>query len=93
MPEASYRYFRNSKCKYFPCHKGIDPEIFNCLFCYCPLDAIINCGGKYTITKDGIKDCSKCVYPHMPENYDQVVEKVGRLLHERKFPEDGVRIY
>lgn len=92
MPENSYRYFRNEKCQYFPCHRGIDPEAFNCLFCYCPLDSVINCGGCYTITEHGMKDCSSCVYPHKPENYEQVVDKVTRLLRERKFPENGVRI-
>ena len=32
-----YAYFCNRECEYFPCHKGADPENFNCLFCYCPL--------------------------------------------------------
>ena len=32
-----YSYFSHKKCEYFPCHKGVDPENFNCLFCYCLL--------------------------------------------------------
>lgn len=92
MPENSFRYFRNFQCRYFPCHEGIDPENFNCLFCYCPLDHIINCGGDYTITKDGKKDCGKCVLPHIPENYGEVVAKVKKLLDEKKFPDDGFEI-
>ena len=32
-----YKFFQNKKCEYFPCHKGIPEEDFNCLFCYCPL--------------------------------------------------------
>ena len=35
-----YSYFSHKKCEYFPCHKGADPENFNCLFCYCPLYAL-----------------------------------------------------
>lgn len=92
MPENSYKYFRNEKCKYFPCHKGIDSEEFNCLFCYCPLSSVINCGGRYRVTADGVKDCSLCTFPHQAANYDSVVEKVEKLLSERKFPEDGERI-
>ena len=30
-------FFQNRPCEYFPCHKGIPEEAFNCLFCYCPL--------------------------------------------------------
>ena len=43
-----YSYFSHKKCEYFPCHKGVDPENFNCLFCYCPLYALGDkCGGNY----------------------------------------------
>ena len=35
-----HQFFQNRECKYFPCHKGIDEEEFNCLFCYCPLYAL-----------------------------------------------------
>lgn len=92
MPENSFKFFRNDKCKYFPCHKGIDPEEFNCLFCYCPLNSLIDCGGHYRVTSDGKKDCSLCTYPHEAKNYGQVVSKVKRLLDKRKFPEDGEEI-
>ena len=37
--DKEYAYFSHKKCEYFPCHKGADPEDFNCLFCYCPLYA------------------------------------------------------
>ena len=36
----NYSYFAHKECEYFPCHKGADPENFNCLFCYCPLYAL-----------------------------------------------------
>ena len=37
--ENSYKYFKNTDCKYFPCHKGLSDD-FNCLFCYCPMYSI-----------------------------------------------------
>ncbi len=39
MPEQNkhYNFFQNKECEYFPCHKGVKEEDFNCLFCYCPL--------------------------------------------------------
>ena len=39
-----YKFFQNKKCEYFPCHKGIPEEDFNCLFCYCPLYTLGKCG-------------------------------------------------
>ena len=71
----SYRFFENRECKYFPCHKGLDD--FNCLFCYCPLYLKEKClGNPEYIEKDGkrIKDCTKCTFPHKPENYDVVIQ-------------------
>ena len=32
----NYSYFAHKECEYFPCHKGADPENFNCLFCLFP---------------------------------------------------------
>lgn len=92
MQENSHRYFRNDKCCYFPCHEGISSEDFNCLFCYCPLNSIVNCGGNYSITHNGKKDCSKCCYPHYSENYDHIIEKVSRLLDKLNFPDNGITI-
>ena len=43
--EASYRYFENKECQYYPCHTNI--EHINCLFCYCPLYTQENCPGTY----------------------------------------------
>ena len=54
-----YSYFSHKNCEYFPCHKGADPENFNCLFCYCPLYALGDkCGGNFHFTESGIKDCT-----------------------------------
>ena len=47
---------------------GVDPDDFNCLFCYCPLYALgEDCKGNFTYTVDGIKDCSNCNIPHHRE--------------------------
>ena len=68
-----YKYFQNTECEYFPCHKGADKDNFNCLFCYCPLYALGDkCGGNFTYLENGIKDCSDCLVPHKAENYDKI---------------------
>ena len=51
-------------------------EDFNCMFCYCPLYFLEDCGGNYTYIK-GIKDCSNCLIPHKPKGYDYINE-IGR---------------
>ena len=59
------RFFTNRDCPYFPCHEGVDPADFNCLFCYCPLYALGSaCGGDFAYTADGVKDCSGCARMH-----------------------------
>lgn len=77
--DKKYAFFCNRECEYFPCHKGADPENFNCLFCFCPLYSMGEaCGGDFRLTKDGIKDCSACLFPHKRENYDRVLEMLKR---------------
>lgn len=72
-----HTFFSNRGCKYFPCHKGADPEDFNCLFCYCPLYAMgPDCGGDYRLTQSGVKDCTGCLVPHRRENYAKIMEKL-----------------
>ncbi|MBQ1281543.1 MAG: hypothetical protein IIY16_04800, partial [Oscillospiraceae bacterium] len=67
--------------EYFPCHKGADPETFSCLFCYCPLYALgENCGGCFSYTEEGVKDCSACLRPHRAENYDAILEKFPEIV-------------
>jgi Zn-finger protein len=69
---------QNLNCPYFPCHKGIPVEQFNCKHCYCPLYFIYpdNCGGQFTILPSGVKDCSKCTLPHAPGGHEYVVRKL-----------------
>jgi Zn-finger protein len=76
--QASFRFFSNTKCRYFPCHAG-DPARFNCLFCYCPLYLVPECGGNPRYAANGLKDCSACLRPHLPEAYDEILEVLRRL--------------
>ncbi len=79
MHEAE-KFFSNRECKYFPCHKGVDPEDFNCMFCYCPLYHLKEkCGGDF-LMKDGVKSCINCTRPHIAENHDEII----RTLREQK---------
>lgn len=52
----NYSYFSHKECEYFPCHKGADVNNFNCLFCYCPLYAlVINVVGIFPIFQMAVK--------------------------------------
>ena len=73
MIPAGHRFFSNTACRYFPCHDQGDPERFNCLFCYCPLYLVPQCGGNPRLLPSGIKDCSACIRPHEPEAYDDIL--------------------
>lgn len=83
----NYKFFQNTKCEYFPCHKCGEPENFNCLFCYCPLYALgENCGGNFTYTEQGIKDCSGCLRPHRKDAFDSIMQKMGDVMDLAKKP-------
>ena len=78
--ENSYRFFRNSSCKYFPCHKLPAENEFNCLFCYCPLYSLgQECGGIFTLTDSGVKCCADCHLPHLPQYYDTIMQKLEEM--------------
>ena len=82
---SNYDFFQNKACEYFPCHQGADKERFSCLFCYCPLYALgENCGGNFTYTENGIKDCAGCLLPHRRENYGRVLEKMDAIIELAK---------
>ena len=83
----SYDFFQNKQCEYFPCHADADPEKFSCLFCYCPLYALgKDCGGAFTYTKEGIKDCSGCLRPHRRENYESITQDLRKVIELAKKP-------
>lgn len=81
--ENSYRFYRNTACSYFPCHKFENKEEFNCMFCYCPLYFLEECGGNY-IDSNGIKDCTNCIIPHKPNGYDYINNKIREENIKRK---------
>ena len=77
-----YKFNQHLKCEFFPCHKGVEPEIFNCLFCYCPLYLLQDeCGGDYQMN-NGIKDCTHCKKPHDENSYAYIMSKM-KLVIER----------
>jgi Zn-finger protein len=93
--ECRYSFFSHKECEFFPCHKGADPENFNCLFCYCPLYVLgRSCGGNFRYLENGIKDCSNCLLPHgrgsysyIARRYSEIVEAMRR--NEQAAHEDG----
>ena len=81
MSEKHYSFFQNRECEYFPCHKGANPDTFNCLFCYCPLYALgRKCGGNFRYNEKGFKDCTNCSFPHRKENYEKVIGRYGEII-------------
>lgn len=80
-----YKFNQNRCCEFFPCHKGLGEDEFNCLFCYCPLYGLGDqCGGNYTYLENGIKDCSNCLIPHRRESFDRIMEKMGAVMELAK---------
>ncbi|MBE5859303.1 MAG: ATP-binding cassette domain-containing protein [Butyrivibrio sp.] len=78
--ERHSAYFLNKECEYYPCHK-LPEEKFSCLFCYCPLYDIEDCGGNYTYTKKGAKNCKDCAFPHDRDNYAKVIKKLKEKMY------------
>lgn len=80
MMTENYKFNQHKKCEFFPCHKGVDVDDFNCLFCYCPLYMLkSDCGGDFIIT-NGIKDCSHCTKPHDEESYEYIMSKMNLVI-------------
>lgn len=83
MKKEGFDFFQNRACEYFPCHKGVADEDFNCLFCCCPLYMLGDeCGGNFEYLPNGIKNCSNCTLPHCREGYAHVMNKY-LLIAER----------
>lgn len=75
----NYKFFQNKSCEFFPCHKLQNIEDFNCLFCFCPVYYLTECGGKFSYTEDGIKSCENCIIPHVKETgYSFILNKIKR---------------
>ena len=76
-----FSFFQNKECEYFPCHKGIAEEKFNCLFCYCPLYALgKKCGGNCRYNEKGNKVCTDCTFPHHRSNYRKVIARYSEIM-------------
>ncbi|MBQ9631598.1 MAG: cobyrinate a,c-diamide synthase [Lachnospiraceae bacterium] len=78
---ASFRFFENKDCEYYPCHKGV--RRINCLFCYCPLYWEMDCPGHPRFKeKEGvrIKICTDCTYPHDPDHYEAITGRIRKLF-------------
>ena len=75
----NYKFFQNTKCEYFPCHKVKNEAEFNCLFCFCPLYMLKeSCGGNFKYT-NGFKDCSDCAITHSKGAHKYVMSKMGMV--------------
>lgn len=86
--EKHYAFFQNRKCEYFPCHEGVAEEDFNCLFCYCPLYMLgKECGGNFSYTEKGIKNCKNCNRPHIADNYSAIVGQFSKIKDQMQIPE------
>ena len=87
-----YSFFQNTECEYFPCHRIADPARFSCLFCYCPLYMLgPRCGGNFRYTEKGIKDCTGCLIPHLPENYGRITGKykeIAAAMQQAEHPQN-----
>lgn len=77
-----YKFYSNTECEYFPCHKNVG-EDFNCMFCFCPLYLLEECGGNHR-KLNGIKDCSNCLIPHLPSGYDHIIKKIVEENKKKK---------
>lgn len=78
--EGSTSFFVNRACKSFPCHNVPENE-FNCMFCYCPLYDLKDCGGEYYYNDKGIKNCKDCGFPHFRDNYPKVIKKLKEKMY------------
>ena len=80
MSTENYKFFQNTECEYFPCHKTDTPEEFNCIFCYCPLYMLGDkCGGNFCYTENGIKNCQNCYIPHQKDSAAYIISKFSDI--------------
>ena len=72
-------FIQNKDCSWFPCH-DIDEDRHDCKFCYCPL-FFADCNGNYSLTDEGIKDCTDCLKPHIDKKF--IFKEIRRLESEK----------
>ncbi|RKM59758.1 ATP-binding cassette domain-containing protein [Butyrivibrio sp. CB08] len=73
-------YFVNRACEFYPCHDVPDDK-FSCMFCYCPLFDVEDCGGEYFMTDKGVKNCRNCTFVHYRDNYTNVIKKLKEKMY------------
>lgn len=79
----NYKFFQHKECEFFPCHKVKNTEKFNCLFCYCPLYFLEDCGGNYTYSNN-VKNCTNCFIPHSENGFKYVVDKIVEVNNKKR---------
>lgn len=80
MKQQGSDFFQNRACAYFPCHKGVAEEDFNCMFCFCPLYLLgPDCGGHFRYLPNGIKSCENCALPHSANGYAHIMDKYSLI--------------
>lgn len=89
--ENSYRFYNNKDCQYLPCHEVKNVDEFNCMFCYCPLYFMGECGGNHK-DNNGIKDCSDCLIPHKPNGYDYMNKKIMEYNEKKVMERFGFNV-
>ena len=70
-----YSFYQHRQCEYFPCHRGVPEEDFNCLYAL-GKGGGVNC--RYTA--QGVKSCMDCAFPHRRENYDRVIARYDEVM-------------
>jgi tRNA(Arg) A34 adenosine deaminase TadA/Zn-finger protein len=80
--KADCSYFSNVDCEYYPCH-GMENQ--NCLFCYCPLYLVADCGGNFSAA-GGARDCSSCRIVHDEGGWEYVQKKLGETVFAKTPP-------
>lgn len=82
----NYKFFQNTKCEYFPCHKLKNEKEFNCLFCFCPLYMLgEDCKGNFKYLESGVKSCEDCILPHIKDKgYEHVMQKMKIIMEKVK---------
>lgn len=76
----NYKFIQNRACEFFPCHKVENVDVFNCLFCFCPLYLLKDkCGGNFKYTNK-VKDCSDCTIPHSNNAHEYVMSKMSTII-------------
>ena len=85
QPAKKAWFFQHTECEYFPCHSGVYPGDFNCLSCFCPLYTLgARCGGRFSYTPKGIKNCIDCPYPHQRGNYLAIMDRFPEIAEKAK---------